>query len=110
MLVVFAIISVSASAKEIILDVRTPEEVAAGSIKNSINIDFRKENFKSEILKLAKNATYKLYCRSGNRSGQALQLMKELGFKNLQNLGSLEDARKALGQFTELDKNTIYSK
>ncbi len=94
----FTIISVSTFAKDIILDVRTPEEVAAGSIKNSINIDFRKENFKSEILKLAKNATYKLYCRSGNRSGQALQLMKELGFKNLQNLGSLEDARKALGE------------
>lgn len=97
-LMLASLISVSAFANDIIIDVRTPAEVAAGSIKNSINIDFRNENFKSEILKLAKNATYKLYCRSGNRSGQALQLMKDLGFKNLQNLGSLEDARKALGE------------
>ena len=85
-------------AQDIVIDVRTPQELKSGYIKDALNIDFRDKSFTAEILKLNKNASYKLYCRSGNRSGQALQLMKELGFKNLQNLGSFEDARKALGQ------------
>lgn len=99
----FTVIAVSlflsvAFAKDIVVDVRTPQEFASGHTKSAINIDFKNDNFKTEILKLDKNAVYKLYCRSGNRSGQALKVMTDLGFKKLQNLGSLEDARKSLGE------------
>lgn len=97
-LILTSLLSISAFAKDIILDVRTPQEFTTSHTKTAINIDFKNQNFREEIQKLDKNKNYKLYCRSGNRSAQALELMKELGFKNLENLGSLEDARKALGE------------
>lgn len=84
------------SSDFIVLDVRTIEEYSSGHLKNTSNIDFLKADFKEQISKLDKSKTYKLYCRSGNRSGKALELMKNLGFSNLENLGSLKDAAKKL--------------
>lgn len=95
---IIALISTAAIAQDIILDVRTPEEFASEHIQTAMNIDFKNENFKAEISKLNKNDNYKLYCRSGNRSGKAAQLMTQLGFKFIHNLGSLQDAKKALGK------------
>ena len=34
-----------------------------------------------------------LYCRSGRRSGQAEQIMRELGYKNVTNQGGYEDLK-----------------
>lgn len=79
-----------------IIDVRTPEEFAASHVDGSTNIDFLNSNFQTEIQKLDKNKIYKVYCRSGNRSGQAERIMKSLGFKDVENLGSLGTAAKRL--------------
>lgn len=97
-LLFITLISTMSMAQDVILDVRTPEEFASDHVQTAVNIDFKNDNFKSEILKLNKNDNYKLYCRSGNRSGKAVQLMTQLGFKFLHNLGSVEDAKKALGK------------
>lgn len=71
----------------VILDVRTPEEVEDGYIPDSINIDiYLGQEFLSELEKLDKSKNYYVYCRSGNRSGQACSLMNKLGFKNAYNL------------------------
>lgn len=70
----------------VILDVRTPGEFAEGYIEGAQNIDFQSGNFENEIASLDKNATYAVYCRSGNRSGQAVKIMQEAGFQNLYNL------------------------
>jgi len=70
----------------VILDVRTAEEVADGHIENAINIDFYSEAFRDELNKLDKNKTYLIYCRSGGRSGSALDIMAELNFKEAYNL------------------------
>lgn len=67
----------------VILDVRTPVEFTEGHIAGSINVDFQSGNFESEINLLDKNATYAVYCRSGNRSGQAVKIMQDAGFLNL---------------------------
>lgn len=80
----------------VIIDVRTREEYSNGHLKGSLNIDFLKSSFKSEISKLDKNKKYKVYCRSGNRSGQAERLMKSMGFKSVDNVGSLQQAAKEL--------------
>ncbi|WP_192085958.1 rhodanese-like domain-containing protein [Algoriphagus sp. Y33] len=69
-----------------IIDVRTPEEVAAGSILNAQNIDFKNDNFKRKIAKLDKNRTYLLYCKAGIRSADASLLMKEAGFTHIYSL------------------------
>ena len=70
----------------VLLDVRTPEETAAGMIAGADQLDFKADNFETEIEKLDKEKTYLVYCWSGNRSGQACALMAQKGFKNLYNL------------------------
>jgi rhodanese-related sulfurtransferase len=70
----------------ITLDVRTPGEYMGGFIQGAQNIDFQSGNFENEIASLDKNATYAVYCRSGNRSGQAVKVMHDAGFQNVYNL------------------------
>jgi len=70
----------------ITLDVRTPGEFAEGYIQGARLIDFQSGNFENEIAALDKNATYAVYCRSGNRSGQAVKVMQDAGFTNVFNM------------------------
>jgi len=70
----------------ITLDVRTPGEFAEGYIKGARLINFQSGNFENEIAALDKNATYAVYCRSGNRSGQAVKVMQVAGFTNVFNM------------------------
>jgi rhodanese-related sulfurtransferase len=77
----------------VVLDVRTDAEVADGIIENAIHIDIHKgQGFIDEIEALDKSKSYYVYCRSGNRSGQACKIMEQLGFDNAYNLegGMLE--------------------
>jgi rhodanese-related sulfurtransferase len=64
----------------VILDVRTPQEFAAGHLKGAVNIDIYQDNFYSRIDKLDKKATYMVYCRTNNRSGVTVTYMKQKGF------------------------------
>ena len=68
------------------LDVRTPGEFMTGHIQGAQNVDFESGNFENQIAALDKNATYAVYCRSGNRSGQAVAIMHDAGFHNVYNL------------------------
>ena len=76
----------TAESGVVILDVRTPGEFMTGHIQDAQNIDFESESFESQIESLDKNGTYAVYCRSGNRSGQAVKVMQDAGFKNIYNL------------------------
>ena len=73
-------------SENIILDVRTKEECSESKIPGSFNIDYYSENFKDNLDKLNKNLNYYIYCRSGNRSGKTVIILKEKGFKNVFNL------------------------
>jgi len=75
-----------AEAGVITLDVRTPIEFAEGHIEGARLIDFQSGNFENEIAALDKNATYAVYCRSGNRSGQAVKVMQDAGFTSIFNM------------------------
>ncbi|OOG77470.1 rhodanese-like domain-containing protein [Algoriphagus sp. A40] len=66
-----------------VVDVRTPEEVAEGHLAGSLNINFLGENFAQEIETLDKKKTYLLYCRTGNKSRKAADLMEKAGFKHV---------------------------
>jgi rhodanese-related sulfurtransferase len=70
----------------VLIDVRTPEEVAEGAIKGAKNINIFDPNFANKIAALDKNKTYFVYCRSGGRSGQACNAMADMGFEKLVNL------------------------
>lgn len=87
--------SVEVSANTIILDVRTAEEYASGHLEGSQQLDFNSGAVAVAIPTLDPDAEYLVYCRSGNRSGQAITLMEQAGFTNLTNLGSLEQAAQA---------------
>ena len=76
----------TAESGVVTLDVRTPGEFAEGYIEGARLIDFQSGNFENEIATLDKNATYAVYCRSGNRSGQAVKVMQDAGFTNVFNM------------------------
>ena len=83
----------------VILDVRTPQEFAEGHLANAINIDFQSGNFEQEIASLDKTKTYAVYCRSGNRSGQAVKVMAKAGFTSMYDMdGGIIDWQAAGGQ------------
>lgn len=69
--------------KNILVDVRTPDEMAEGHIAKASNLDFLNENFPEKIESLNKNKTYLLYCRSGKRTAKAGAMMKAAGFKKV---------------------------
>ncbi len=70
----------------IIIDVRTPNEIAQGKIPNALEIDVNSGHFEQEINKLSKDNTYLVYCRSGRRSVAACKIMEQQGFSKLVNL------------------------
>jgi rhodanese-related sulfurtransferase len=70
----------------VVVDVRTPEEIADGKLDGALEIDFNGDNFLAEFQKLDKDKTYLLYCRSGNRSGQAMDLLAKNGYNKLYNM------------------------
>lgn len=66
----------------VIIDVRTPEEWKDGVIPNAKLINLMEPTvFQQEVSKLDTGKNYYIYCRSGNRSGQACQIMDAKGFK-----------------------------
>lgn len=69
-----------------ILDIRTPAEYEKGHIEGAMLIDFYRPDFKQQIMRLHRGKSYLIYCRSGNRSGKALRLINEMGFKMVYHL------------------------
>lgn len=69
-----------------VIDVRTPEEFAAGHIEGAVNIDIASPNFATEIGQLDPKKTYAVYCRSDNRSGVATTQMANSGFTSVYDL------------------------
>jgi rhodanese-related sulfurtransferase len=85
-----------ADKKVVILDIRTPEEFAAGHIAGATNINFRAANFEKALASLDKSQNYLVHCASGNRSTQALPKFQKLEFKSLYHLdGGLRAWQKA---------------
>lgn len=67
----------------VILDIRTPEEFAEGFVEGASNIDFYRSDFAGQLDVLDKDAPYVVYCRSDNRSGEAMEIFADLGFTNV---------------------------
>ena len=69
-----------------ILDVRTPDEWAEGTIANAQKIDFYSDNFAADVEQLDKQSPVFVYCKKGGRSASAAEILKEKGFKKVYNL------------------------
>jgi rhodanese-related sulfurtransferase len=81
-----------------VIDVRTPEETSMGYLEGAQLFDIQNPTFMDMLSTLDPAADYYIYCRSGNRAGQAIDVMKQAGFTGeLVNGGSLENAANQTG-------------
>jgi len=85
----------------LLLDVRTPGEVARGKLAGASVIDFNGDRFAQKVALMPKDKPIFVYCASGNRSGQAVAQMQKLGFRELYNLTGGMGAWKAAGMPVE---------
>lgn len=75
----------------ILLDVRTKQAYDSGHIKDSLLIPVDVLQVEAEDSLKDKNAHIFIYCRSGNRSVTAANILLELGYTNVYNLGGIRD-------------------
>ena len=82
-----------------VIDVRTPEEFAAGHLDGAVNMNVEGPEFAAQILTLDTASTVAVYCRSGRRSAVAADELVGAGFTSIVNLdGGLEDLQAAGGK------------
>lgn len=72
------------------IDVRTNDEFNSGHINGAAHIPYEEIAARVSEITTDKDATLHLYCRSGNRSGIAQQILQAMGFKNAVNEGGYE--------------------
>lgn len=75
------------------IDVRSLEEYSKDHIEGDTNVPLADINTDAFIAKYGKDAELMLYCRSGNRAGQAKQLLETAGFTKVTNAGSIDQVR-----------------
>lgn len=76
-----------AEAAHLLVDVRTPEEFASGHIAGSVNIPLNE--LPSRMSELPTDQPVVLYCRSGNRSAQAADILRRAGYNQIYDLGGI---------------------
>lgn len=75
----------------VILDVRTQEEYEEGHIPNAVLLPDYEVEDKAEQILLDKEQTIFVYCRSGNRSKSASEILVSLGYSNVIEFGGIND-------------------
>lgn len=74
-----------------VIDVRTPAEWEAGHADGAVLWGLAEKLDKGELPQIDKDAEIYVYCRSGNRAGQAIRILQDAGFTNLTNIRSYND-------------------
>lgn len=86
-------------AGTVVLDVRTPQEFAAGHVPGAVNLPVTgagSDGFAEKIKLLDKDKTYLVHCARGSRSAIAVSKMEKAGIKNLNDFaGGMDAWRKA---------------
>lgn len=77
-----------------LVDVRTPGEFSGGSVKGAVNIPLDK--IQSQLSKFNNKKNIVVFCRSGNRSGQAKNILESNGVKNIINGGSWSNVNQVM--------------
>jgi rhodanese-related sulfurtransferase len=76
------------STTHLLIDVRTPEEFASGHIQNAINISV--ETLPDRLNEVPDNLPIVVYCRSGNRSATAAEILVSAGYQPVYDLGGIQ--------------------
>ena len=77
-----------------LVDVRSPGEFSSGSAKGAVNIPLDKIN--ANIAKFKGKENIVVFCRSGNRSGQAKSILEQNGIRNVTNGGTFQQVDNLL--------------
>lgn len=85
------------SESNMLIDIRTPEEVTDGMIPGAEHIDFYGEDFETTIARIDKHKPVFIYCAKGGRSRQAVDMMKTMNFREIIELKGGYDAWSAKG-------------
>lgn len=80
------------SNRAYLVDVRTPGEFASGSVKGAVNIPL--DTLPSSLAKFKGKNHIVVFCRSGNRSGQAKGYLEQQGFSTVINGGTWTNVKK----------------
>ena len=81
-----------------VIDVRTVDEWNSGYLEGAVLIGIADSDFREQLATLDRSEDYYIYCRSGTRAGQAIDIMRDLGFSGaLVNGGSVANASNQLG-------------
>jgi rhodanese-related sulfurtransferase len=81
----------------IVIDVRSPEEFAAGHLEGAVNLNVEDGTLLGALPSFDPSVPYIVYCRSGRRSAIAVDQMRGAGFTDILDLGSVEDAASVTG-------------
>jgi phage shock protein E len=79
-----------------LVDVRTEAEFAEGQVNESTNIPL--DQIASHLEKFKGKEQIIVFCRSGNRSGQAKMILEQNGFKNIINGGTWQEVKEAISK------------
>ncbi|MCC6612872.1 MAG: rhodanese-like domain-containing protein [Anaerolineae bacterium] len=77
----------ASGAEHLLVDVRTPEEFAEGHIPGAVNISV--QTLPDRLNEIPRDIPVVVYCRSGNRSGQASQILAQAGYETIYDLGAI---------------------
>jgi len=81
------IIALQDDPEFVLLDIRTVPEVDAGHLSGAVALDFYSDTFRDDLAVLNRDLIYLIYCRTGNRTGQTYEIMEELGFEQVYDMG-----------------------
>jgi rhodanese-related sulfurtransferase len=73
----------------LLVDVRSATEFDTGSVKGAVNIPL--DRIQNNIDKFKNKSNIVVFCRSGNRSGQAKNILNEMGINNVTNGGTWQN-------------------
>jgi phage shock protein E len=81
----------------VIIDVRTSPEFQEGHLEGALNIPYDKIGETIQAAVPNRSSKVILYCRSGRRSGIALETLKTIGYEDVTNLKTVKEASEKLG-------------
>lgn len=79
-----------------LIDVRTPDEFAQGTVKGAVNIPL--DQIQNQLPKFKGKKNIVVFCRTGNRSTQAKAILEQNGFTNITNGGTWQDVNAIINK------------
>lgn len=91
--ILFSLFASITYAKSYLIDVRSQQEFSAEHAEGAIHLPVEDISAQISAITTDKNDEIYLYCRSGRRAEAAAQMLRQLGYQKVHNLGTLAQAQ-----------------